>query len=73
LTWLEDAGPILRANAVETVKQPLKHYANTDSFKVYALDVRFLGAMARSPVEMLAQGQRLFTKYEGALAENYVA
>jgi predicted AAA+ superfamily ATPase len=73
LTWLEDTGLILRANAVETAKQPLKHYAKTDSFKVYALDVGLLGAMARSPVELLVQGQRLFTEYEGAFAENYVA
>jgi predicted AAA+ superfamily ATPase len=73
LTWLEDAGLILRANAVETAKHPLKHYADTGSFKVYALDVGLLGAMARSPVELLVQGERLFNEYEGAFVENYVA
>ena len=73
LTWLEDAGLILRANAVETVKQPLKHYADRGSFKVYVLDVGLLGAMARSPLELLAQGQRLFNEYEGAFVENFVA
>jgi predicted AAA+ superfamily ATPase len=56
LTWLEDAGLIHRANAVETVKQPLKHYADSGSFKVYVLDVGLLGAMTRSPLELLAQG-----------------
>lgn len=73
LTWLEDAGLILRANAVETAKHPLKHYADSSSFKVYALDVGLLGAMARSPVELLVQGKRLFNEYEGAFVENYVA
>jgi predicted AAA+ superfamily ATPase len=73
LTWLEDAGLIHRANAVETVKQPLKHYADSGSFKVYVLDVGLVGAMARSPVELLAQGQRLFNEYEGAFVENFVA
>ena len=73
LTWLEDAGLIHRANAVETVKQPLKHYADSGSFKVYVLDVGLLGAMARSPLELLAQGQRLFNEYEGAFVENFVA
>jgi len=73
LTWLKDAGLIFLANAVETVKHPLKHYANTSIFKIYALDVGLLGAMARSPVEMLAQGERLFNEYEGAFVENYVA
>jgi hypothetical protein len=73
LTWLEDAGLIHRALAVETVKQPLKHYADSGSFKVYALDVGLLGAMARSPVELLAQGERLFNEYEGAFVENFIA
>jgi hypothetical protein len=73
LTWLEDAGLIHRANVVETVKQPLKHYADSGSFKVYVLDVGLLGAMARSPVELLAQGERLFNEYEGAFVENFIA
>jgi len=73
LTWLEDAGLIHQALAVETVKQPLKHYADSGSFKVYALDVGLLGAMARSPVELLAQGERLFNEYEGAFVENFIA
>jgi predicted AAA+ superfamily ATPase len=73
LKWLEDTGLIHLANAVETVKHPLKHYANTGCFKVYALDVGVLGAMAKSPVELLAQGKRLFNEYEGAFVENYVA
>ncbi len=73
LTWIEDAGLIHRANAVRTCKYPLKHYADTACFKVYALDVGLLGAVARSPVELLAQGRRLFNEYEGAFVENYVA
>ena len=73
LTWLEDAGLIHTANAVETCKHPLKYYADAGCFKVYALDVGLLGAVARSPVELLAQGERLFNEYEGAFVENYVA
>jgi len=73
LTWLEDAGLIHRANAVEVCKHPLKHYADVSCFKIYALDVGLLGALARSPVELLAQGERLFNEYEGAFVENYVA
>lgn len=73
LTWLEDAGLIHRAKAVEGSKHPLKHYADVSCFKIYALDVGLLGAMAGSPVERLAQGGRLFNEYEGAFVENYVA
>ncbi len=73
LTWLEEAGLIIRSIAVETVKHPLRHYANEAIFKVYALDVGLLGAMARTPVELSVQGQRLFNEYEGAFVENYAA
>lgn len=73
LSWLEDAGLILLAHAVERDKQPLRHYADQNSFKVYALDVGLLGAMAGTPVELLAHGVRLFNEYEGAFVENYVA
>ena len=73
LAWLEDAGLIYRANAVASAKHPLRHYADTGCFKVYALDVGLLGAIAKSPVELLAQGERLFNEYEGAFVENYVA
>ncbi len=73
LTWLEDTGLIYRSYMVQTPKIPLMHYANSSSFKVYALDVGLLGAMAGAPVNLLAQGERLFTEYEGAFVENYVA
>ena len=73
LTWLQDAGLIYKALAVETAKQPLKHYADNSCFKVYALDVGLLGAMSNSPVQLLVQRERLFNEYEGAFVENYVA
>jgi len=73
LSWLEDAGLILRANAVERDKQPLRHYADQNAFKIYALDVGLLGAMAGTPIELLASGARLFNEYTGAFVENYVA
>lgn len=73
ITWLEDAGLIHRAFAIQTPKHPLLHYADTSCFKVYALDIGLLGAMAKSPVELLVQGKRLFNDYEGAFVENYVA
>ncbi len=73
LVWLEDAGLIHRVSMVETPRIPLMHYADSNSFKVYGLDVGLLGAMARVPVNILAQGERLFNEYEGAFVENYVA
>ncbi len=40
---------------------------------MYVLDVGLLGAMAKTPVKLLADGKRLFNEYEGAFVENYVA
>jgi len=71
--WLDDSGLIHRADAVQLVKHPLSHYADSSCFQVYALDIGLLGAMAGSPVELLVQGERLFNEYEGAFVENYVA
>lgn len=73
LTWLEDAGLIHRCRAVKTARVPLRHYADDGCYKVYPLDVGLLGAMARTPLELLAQGDRLFNEYEGAFIESYVA
>jgi predicted AAA+ superfamily ATPase len=73
LTWLEDTGLIYRAMAVNTGKHPLKHYADANCFKVYAVDVGLLGAMARSPTDLIVQGERLHNEYEGAFVENFVA
>jgi len=73
LAWQEGAGLIHRVNAVKTSKRPLKHYADPGCFKIYALDVGLLGAMANSQPGLIVQGTRLFNEYEGAFVENYVA
>ncbi len=73
LAWLEDTGLIHRATAVQRSKLPLKHYADHNCFKVYSLDVGLLGALANTPVAMMAQGERLFNEYEGAFIESFVA
>ena len=73
IVWLEGAGLILRAFAVETARLPLRGYADRRSFKVYALDVGLLGALAGAAPQLLVHGDRLFEEYRGALVENYVA
>jgi predicted AAA+ superfamily ATPase len=73
LTWLEDASLIHCVAATRSAKSPLSHYADRLCFKVYALDVGLLGAMSRSPVELLTRADRLFNEYEGAFVENFAA
>ena len=73
IVWLEGAGLILRAFGVETARMPLRGYADRRSFKVFALDVGLLGALAGTAPQLLVHGDRLFAEYRGTLVENYVA
>ena len=73
IEWLADAGLIYRSYLVSTAKHPLKGYVDRSAFKVFALDIGLLGAMAGVPPDILVQGDRLFREYEGAFVENYAA
>ncbi len=73
LQWLQDTGLILRVNLVKAGKLPLSAYVEKSIFKIYVLDVGLLGALAKTPPDILAHADRLFTEYKGAFAENYVA
>jgi len=73
LSWLQDAGLIYRARAVETSRAPLKHHAHDAGFKIYALDIGLLGALTKAEIAMTAARQPLFFEYHGAFVENYVA
>ncbi len=71
--WLEDAGLILRAFCVNTPKRPLQVSRLKNIFKIYALDVGILGAMANLDAEILVNGEQLFNEFSGAFTENYAA
>ena len=58
---------------VSTAGHPLKGYADRSHFKVYALDVGLLGAMANISPDILTHGHKLFDEYKGAFTENYAA
>jgi len=73
LTWLENAGLIDRAHAVERPQLPLKASADRSSFKVYALDVGLLGALAEIPIQTLLRRDEIFAGYQGAFVESYMA
>lgn len=71
--WLEDAGLILRPFCVNTPKRPLQASRLKNIFKIYALDVGILGAMANLDAEILVNGEQLFKEFSGAFTENYAA
>lgn len=71
--WLEDAGLILRPFCVNTPKRPLQASRLKNIFKIYALDVGILVAMANLDAEILVNGEQLFKEFSGAFTENYAA
>jgi predicted AAA+ superfamily ATPase len=73
IEWLEKSGLILKSFRISTAKQPLSAYREGNIFKLYALDVGLLGAMAKIDSRVMIQGDRVFKEFEGALVENFVA
>ncbi len=73
IVWLETTGLIHRSFAVETATPPLRGQADRKCFKVYALDIGLLGALADTPPETVVRPEALSAGYTGAFAENYVA
>jgi hypothetical protein len=73
LQWLIDASLVHRCRGVEHVEVPLTAFTDPDAFKVYALDVGLLGALARLSPDTVIQGDELFSTFHGAFVENYVA
>lgn len=51
---------------------PLKAYEDTKAFKLFILDVGLLSALSKLPARTLIEGDRIFTEFNGALAEQYV-
>ncbi len=58
---------------MEAPKFPLSAYADTDTFKVFLLDVGLLGAQSSLSARTIIEGDRLFTEFKGALTENFIA
>lgn len=73
IQWLLDAGLIHKSYLVETPKFPLSAYADTNTFKIFLLDVGLLGAQSSLSPRTIIEGDQLFMEFKGALTENFVA
>ena len=73
IQWLKDAGLILVSNCISAVKLPLSGYKEDDKFKIFLLDVGLLGAMLKVSMKSIVQKNILFSQYNGAFTENFVA
>ncbi|MGO5292927.1 ATP-binding protein [Porcincola sp. LCP21S3_C12] len=72
IQWLSDCGLIHVIHRVTKPGYPLKAYEDLNAFKIYLLDVGLLGAMVDLSSNTIVEGNRIFTEFKGALAEQYV-
>ncbi len=71
LQWLIDGGLVYKICNVSAPRIPLKSYQDDSAFKLFAVDVGLLGAMASLDSETIVEGNRIFTEFKGALTEQY--
>ena len=73
IQWLADAGLIYKSYNINTPKLPLAAFANKNAFKVFLLDVGLLSAISHIPAQSILDENRLFSEFNGAFTENYIA
>ncbi len=72
LSWLINCGLVYKINRITKPALPIKAYEDTKAFKLYILDVGLLCALSKLPARTLIDGDKIFTEFNGALAEQYV-
>ena len=72
LTWLVNAGIVLKLDLVSTPEIPLSGMADSTYFKVYMSDVGLLRRKSNVNYRTLLEGNDAFIQFKGAMAENYI-
>lgn len=73
IEWLSKAGLINIAYNISVPKLPLAGYSDNSKFKIYMNDIGLLGAMLNISSSLILETGTLFTEYNGAFAESFVA
>lgn len=71
IQWLRDYGVVCKVPRVKALRSPLSSYEDLSAFKLFAVDVGLLGALAHLPVASVLDESRLFTEFKGALTEQF--
>lgn len=71
--WLKNAGLINVVYQIGVPKLPLSGYTDYSKFKIYLLDSGLLGAMLNITSEIIINPTNLYSEYNGAFIENFVA
>ncbi len=72
LSWLINCGLVYKVNRISKPALPIKAYEDTKAFKLFILDIGLLCALSKLPAKTLIDGDKIFTEFNGALAEQYV-
>ena len=72
IMWLTDCGLVHKVSRVNAAGIPLKAYEDLRAFKLFVVDVGLLGCMTGLHQRTFLDGNDLFTKFKGALTEQYV-
>ena len=72
VSWLADAGLVVKVQRVAKPGIPLEGYADDANFKLYFADVGLLGAATRIEPSAIIDGHRQFTEYKGVYAEQFI-
>jgi uncharacterized protein len=72
ISWLVDAGLVLKINRIEKPTLPLNAYADFDAFKLFFLDIGLLNATADLDQRILLEKNNILTEFKGALTEQFV-
>ncbi len=72
IQWLVDAGLVYKVTQCKKPAVPLSMYEAPDTFKLFALDVGLLGALANMPARLMLVSNDVFKEAKGAFAEDYV-
>ncbi len=73
IEWLKNAGLVNLSYNIKSPKIPLSGYKDGTKFKVFLFDTGLLSAILNVPTEAILEGNRLFSEYNGAFTENFVA
>lgn len=72
LLWLIQSGLVYKVSRISKPHLPLTAYDDLTTFKIYLLDVGLLRRKSELDPMAFKEGNRLFTEFKGAFAENYI-
>lgn len=72
LQWLVNAEIVYKVFRIKAPGLPISAYDDVSAFKIYLSDVGVLRRLSKLDPSAIADGNRLFTEFKGALTENFI-